>query len=166
MKSAAAIVVDGVLRKPVGGTPIPQGIALYRGLCAAFNVVLLRSDTDDDGFEDFVVTEMLTGHSNVIPWVTTGEPVGRVRQVGRLRGWGYAVDLVVEPDPRNCLYLYQAGFNVLHFLHAAYARPDWRPDFEGNRQPWEEMVAYAQQAAKLRAEDDRIGQFTDRMMDL
>jgi hypothetical protein len=159
MKSAAAIVVDGVLRKPVGGTPIREGLSLYAGLCAAYNVVLLRTGEDDAEFDHFLVSENLYSHSNVFPWIITGgaDDVTRSMQVSRIRNSGYAVELVVEPNPVIAAALLHAGFNVLHFMHAAYARPDWRPDFKSEQRPWDELVSEQQRVAKLRAADNRVG---------
>jgi hypothetical protein len=161
MKSAAAIVVDGVLRKPVGGTPIPQGVALYHGLCAAFNVVLVveHSVLDMPELQRFLDVEQLYSHGSVAYGIRPGMSGAetRVRQAERLRNAGYALDLVVEPNPEVAAALYAAGFNVLHFMHAAYQRPDWRPDFEGGQRPWDELVAEQQRAAALRAADNRTG---------
>jgi hypothetical protein len=159
MKSTAAIVVDGVLRKLVGGTPIPAGIALYHGLCTAFNVVLLRTEEDDAEFEHFLIGEALDRHANVFPWGHQHHDDRGTRfiQVNRIRAAGYAVELVVEPDPAKATHLFTSGFNVLHFMHAAYQRPDWRPDFEHEQRPWDDLVAAQQHAAKLRAADNRVG---------
>lgn len=170
MKSTAAIVVDGVLRKPVGGTPIPAGVALYHALCAAFNVVLVidGSAADEEELQHFLDTEMLTTHGLIAYGIRADldAPRTRVMQAGRLRQAGYALDLIVEPDPVVSAYLFNAGNNVLHFMHAQYARPDWRPDAESGQRNWADLVREETRAAQLRAEDNRINDFTDRMMDL
>lgn len=161
MKSAAAIVVDGVLRKPVGATPIPEGVALYHGLCSAFNVVLVveHSVVDMAELQCFLDTEQLFSHGSVAYGIRPGmsAPETRVRQAERLRNQGYALDLVVEPDPEVAAAVFAAGFHVLHFMHAAYQRPDWRPDFQGSQRPWDELVEQQQHLARLRAEDNRVG---------
>jgi hypothetical protein len=161
MKSAAAIVVDGVLRKPVGGTPIQAGLTLYHGLCAVAAVALVvdGSAAEDEDLQHFCFTEDLHHHAQVVHGIRPGlsRAQTRVEQAARLRAAGYALDLVVEPDPEVSAALLTAGFNVLHFAHAAYTRPDWRPDFKRGQQAWDELVEEQKRAARLRAEDNRIG---------
>lgn len=161
MKSTAAIVVDGVLRKHVGGTPISAGIALYHALCSAFNVVLIIDGGmgDSQELEHFLDTEQLVTHGMVAYGIRPGLDPGptRVLQAGRLRQAGYALEFIVEPDPAVARDLFREGINVLHFMHARYARPDWRPDYQSSQPTWDTLVAEEAKAAKLRAEDSRIG---------
>lgn len=156
MTSVAAITVDGVLRNLVGGTPIREGIGLYHSLCSRFNVVLLRSENNDAEFEAFLLSENLDTHSNVLPW-TSWDDGGRVGQASRVRRGGYDVSLVVEGDPGVCRELFLAGLNVLHFMHALYARPEWRPDALRGQRAWDVLVAEQHAQAALKAADKRMG---------
>lgn len=163
MRSTVAIVIDGVLRHEVGHRPIAEGLMLYRVLAPVYNVVLL-GDQDDPGYaadvEQFTRVENLTEHSRTLYGDTSSIDLGprRIRQVLKLRNRGLAVDFVVEPDPMISARLFEYGFNVMHWMHAQYTRPQWRPDHKHEVTPWAELVALETETKKLKADDPR----TDR----
>jgi hypothetical protein len=83
-------------------------------------------------------------------------PDRRANQVLRLRNSGMLLDFVVEADPYNSARLFEKGFNVMHFMHAQYARPTWRPDFEREITPWEELVQQETAIRLAKAADKRM----------
>jgi hypothetical protein len=163
MRSTVAIVIDGVLRHEVGHRPIAEGLMLYRVLAPVYNVVLL-GDQDDPPYVGevmhFYSVENLTQHSRTLYGDTSSIDLGprRLRSLLRLRNSGMAVDFVVEPDPSISARLFEYGFNVMHFMHSQYARPQWRPDHKHEVVPWDELVMRETAAKRLKAEDMR----TDR----
>ena len=80
----------------------------------------------------------------------------RLMQVSQISQEGYAIRLIVEPDPEVAAHLLVNGYNVLNFLHAQYALPEWLPNYTGTVQPWEELSGTVARIAKLRAEDRRV----------
>lgn len=143
MKSTAAIVIDGVLRKPVGGGPIPVGILLYRSLASVFNIVLLSDETHaSEELAFWMLSEGIVSYGSSILFPRVDDPKeARVTQVNRARRIGYAVDLVVEPDPGKATALLQAGYNTLVFTSAAFTDPAWRPDTGKGLTPWDDLAA-------------------------
>jgi hypothetical protein len=146
VRPTAAMSIDGVLRREIGYQPIPEGIELYRVLAPYYNMVLL-GDQDNPAYaadvEHFLDVEHIRSHSRVVLG-----PVGsmttsglRARQLYRLRNSGSQVAFVVEADPIVSARLFELGFNVMHFMHAKFTRPDWRPDYERETPSWDELVA-------------------------
>lgn len=147
VKSAVAIVIDGVLRK-ADHQPIPEGIRLYRMLVQQVNLVLFADDFQDsyrEGVEHFIHTEKLSGHSKlVLPNPVAHDYIdARVMQANHARNAGLALDYIVEPEADAAQALVDEGFNVMHFLHAQYSRPDWRPTFQRTLTPWAEIAGEA-----------------------
>lgn len=145
MKSAVAIVVDGVLRK-ADHQPIPEGVRLYRMLVEQTNLVLLATGYDEDyrqGVFHFLHSEGLSGHSKlVLPNPIAKDHVdARCIQAVHLRNSGMALDYIVEPDLNCAAWLLDLGFNVMQFHHAKYIRPDWKPGTTPAITPWAEMIA-------------------------
>lgn len=161
MRSSIAIAIDGVLRHDVGHAPIPEGITLYRVLGGYYNVILL-GESDDPRYaaevEHFCFSEHLTDHSRIV--FGDGMPIHedflRFRQINRLRNSGVALDFVIEGDPQRSLQLYQLGVNVMHFLHAQYIRPQWRPGSKHEVRPWEDLVAEEQAIKAAKVNDKRM----------
>jgi hypothetical protein len=163
VKSAVAIAIDGVLRREIGYEPVPEGIALYRNLVLGWNVVLL-GDRDNPEYaaevEHFLQVEQLREHSRVSYGDTSSVylPGRRARQVQRLRNSGLSLVFVVEADPHNSARIFDLGVNVLHFMHAQYARPDWRPDFEHSVEAWDQLVTKEIGLKMAKASDKRTDQ--------
>jgi hypothetical protein len=49
------------------------------------------------------------------------------------------VTFVVCADMDACAALFARGYTVLPFLSPTYARPSWRPDWDGAPRPWEQL---------------------------
>lgn len=151
------------MRHEIGHRPIPEGIALYRELALGWNTILLASGDQPDyaaEVEHFLRVEQLREHSRVL--YGTGmhgfvgfRPWSRIEQVNRLRNSGHSITFVVEPDPEVSAELYANGFNVMHFMHAQYTRPQWRPDYEAPVTAWDELVAQETAIKALKTEDKR-----------
>ncbi len=156
MKSSVAITIDDVLRK-ADGHPLPEGIRLYKTLADMYNLVLLSDDQEENEFlDEFLRVEALDAHSQISYRLDMYQGSPRVAQVQRLRNAGFALDFVIEPDPEKSARLMMAGFNVLHFMHRQYARPDWRPDYERADNSWDTLVRRELQQKLNRAADARV----------
>jgi hypothetical protein len=157
VKSAVAIVIDGVLRREIGYQPIPEGLELYRVLAPHYNLVLLADDYGEayeEELDHFMHVEQLRQHGMVY---YSGDK-DRVGQVNWLRNTGRNLAFVIEPDPLQSADLMLAGFNVMHFMHAQYTRPDWRPDAGHNVAPWDELVRHEVALKGAKASDKRTAQ--------
>jgi hypothetical protein len=150
----ALILIEGVLRKAMGGQPIPEGVRLYSSLAVTGQVVLLSTATrqDREQTEDWLELHGLTGHATVA-WGDIGP---RVSLANMYRRGGYDVDLVVDPDPEQVRDLIAAGFNTLLFTHAQYAHPEWRPDTDPGVQPWDSITQQVADLARAKAADARL----------
>lgn len=152
-RSSAVIVIPGVLQKIVSAAPIMTGIQLYHGLAETFNLVLVTDDSKEST-DRWLQLENLNKHGTVI---YGEEKQGqRIRQVNGLRLRGFAIDLVVEPDPELAAELLRNGYTVCNFIHSMYAYPQFRPDFEGEDKGWERLKERAEIDALLRAADTRL----------
>lgn len=153
--STSLILIEGVLRKEMGGQPIQAGIRLYRSLLATGRVVLLstaESDADQASISDWLELHGCTAHSTVM-WGDVGP---RVSLANMLRREGYDIELIVDPDPETVMTLIAAGFNTLLFTHAKYSRPDWRPDHAKGIIPWTAITDRVAESARLKAADSRL----------
>jgi hypothetical protein len=160
--ASVAITVDGVLRKMVGGAPIPVGLELYHALATTFRVVLLSNElADSTGMENFITANQLFDHVRIMSVDSVSavliQPVLRVQQVNMARADGQNVQLVVEASPKCSSALVAAGYNVLTFTDALYAVPAWRPDFDAtpevNITPWDTLSKTVAETARLHAID-------------
>lgn len=157
--NTAVITVEGVMQKTVSYAPIPVGIALYHSLAYMFNVVLV-SDSEQKELDHWLDLEGLNKHGKVVynDFILGRKTVQdrRLAQVASLLNAGFAVNLVVEPDPVVASLLLANGYSVCNFLHSSYALPQWRPDYEKRQRPWEEIVRETNRLAELRAADLRM----------
>lgn len=134
-----AIVIDGVLRQPHGGGPIPAGIGLYRGLCEADRVMLLSTNREDDdrwlyeeGLSMFTLLKQIDVRDMADGTLTN--TIGQLRTAGPLQ-------LVIGADPAALAHLVQQGITVSAFLSAEFARPHWRPDYDESPNSWDFLVS-------------------------
>lgn len=152
--SSVVITVEGVLKKHVTSAPIPVGIALYHGLANTFNLLLV-TDSSQKEIDRWCALEGLNRHAAVE--VNEGivsnfdYEFRKLQQVQNLRNRGYSVDLVIEPNPEAAAKLLIHGFNVMNFIHADYALPQWRPDYEHKPRAWDAIEKYQIEMAELRA---------------
>lgn len=152
--STSVVVIDGVLRKLVGGAPIPEGVRLFRSLLSTGRVVLL-GDVEPGGpaqILDWLELNGCTGHD----FVDYALGQTHLYMLNRLRRQGYDIDLVVEPDPRMAQEIIKGGYNTLLYTHSQYAHPSWRPDAAKGVQPWGEIVDLTAKLARLKAADERL----------
>lgn len=140
--------VGGILRKPVGGTIIPDGVDLYNGLASVSQLVLVLHGEDYDETEKWLGMNGLIRHA----WISAAGALA----AGELRREGYDLGLVVVPDPEEALRHIQAGLNTLLYTHAQYAQPRWRPDAAKGVQPWASITQQVADQARLKAEDARL----------
>lgn len=157
--NTAVITLEGVIQKNVSYAPIPIGLSLYHSLASTFNVVLV-SDSREKEVNHWLDLEGLNKHATVIysDFLLDNKTAQerRYAQIHALRARGFAVTIVVEPDPLVASFLLAKGYSVLNFLHSEYALPQWRPDFERQQKPWEEIVEEVNKQAALRAIDERM----------
>ena len=156
MKLCAVIAIDGVLRRTVTGAPIADGIKIMQGLKTFYNIVLVADSAED--IKEWLDLESVFGYTKITypeECLDLSPKLMRLMQVSQIHSQGYAVQIVVEPDPEVAAHLLINGYNVLNFLHAQYALPEWTPGWDGTVKPWEELSATVARTARLRAEDKR-----------
>jgi hypothetical protein len=150
----ALFAIDGVLRKLIGSSPIPEGIRLYQSLCATGQVVLLLDDWKTrEQVEAWLELNGLVGHA----FISYAEGQSHLYLANRLRRQGYEVDMVVEPDPWMAGEMIKSGLNTLLFTHSQYSHPSWRPDAGKGIQAWQSIVDETARQAALKALDARLG---------
>lgn len=159
--SACVIVVEGVLQKLITTAPIAEGLQIYHGLSETFQILLV-SDSDKETLDHWLQLENLNKHGIVIYndgyLQNFSAEERRVKQIYEIRNRGYAIDLIVEPDPVVAAQLLYRGFSVLNFLHTAYSHPEWRPDFEEKVKPWSMLEEQVTKDIILRTGDKRMEQ--------
>jgi hypothetical protein len=157
--SSVVLCVEGVMQKNTSLAPIPLGIGLYHGLSSVFSVLLI-SGNDKKQTDHWLALEALNRHSaaeyNEGVRIFMDEEQRKAHQVDSLRVRGFNIDLVIDPDPGSAINLLNSGFNVMTFTHSAYALPQWRPDHVEKVRSWDDIVAYEDQMARLRAVDKRL----------
>lgn len=157
--TSVAITVEGVLRRPNGGQPIPAGIDLYYALATRFKLVLLTEEKLDS-LEWWLRGEGMNEHARIIDsdvaWQYDPSTWRRRFQVAQAHGMGHDVSLVIEPDPAVAASLIEDGTSVLLFCQAQYSLPSWRPDYREAPTPWDTLSARVEHEARLRAADKRV----------
>jgi hypothetical protein len=155
-----AITVEGVLMKPVASTIIPLGRQIYHAFRGLTQIVLVSHETPQAELEQWLWMEGFGDYAAIAPpdsiMGTLTNPAYRVWQCNQLKKRGYNVELVIEPEPDVCAGLLVAGYSVLNFLHAAYAVPSWRPDYDGDLRPWDELSQQVANLAAMKAHDERL----------
>lgn len=133
-----AMTIDGVLRQQLGAGPIAAGIQLYHNLYANNRLMLmsLHREVDDVWLQD----QDLTGYALLkqidkrdLADGTLTYTIGQLRSAGPLQ-------LVIAADPSQLTPLFTQGLTVVSWFSPEYARPNWRPDFEGTPRPWDTLV--------------------------
>jgi hypothetical protein len=162
---SVAITVEGVIRRAVGGQPVPEGLDLYYGLASRMKVVLITDELDRLP-DDLRITELaywlrlegLMQHDRIIysePMWQGDVAIRRICQVNDARRMGHDITMVIEPDPAVSAELLRTGYNVMTFTHAAYSVPSWRPDYKHTPTPWDKLSEQVEQESYLRANDER-----------
>lgn len=150
---AFLMFVDGVLRSHTG-SPIYQGLALYRVLNDHNKVLLLCDDKDKDEtwlkahkinkVDDFIGRDLpLPGQNPAL------------RQVEHCRSQG-PVELVITSDPELSKELLAIGVTSLMFLHPTYLREEFRPDGRFGRKSWDAIVQEIAEQQDTYRDDSRV----------
>lgn len=145
-----AITLEGVLRAPVGGGPVMDGVELYRALISTCRVAVVLDDMDRDGAALWLKKEGLVNYVALHPQrLVDREMLGfdhgtrlppRVSQYRRLRAQG-DLTAVIDPDPLAITGALKMGITGLLFAHPKVARPEFRHDHDISPRPWDELVA-------------------------
>ena len=147
--SLVAITLEGVLRAPLGGAPIPEGFNLYQALVSTYRVAVVLDDEEQElaglwlrkeGMRDFVqlVPQRAVDRAMLGFDKGTNKPP-RLSQYRRLRGTG-GIELVVDPDPAAVAGAMEMGVTAVLFGHPRIARPEFREDYEREPRPWASLV--------------------------
>jgi hypothetical protein len=145
--------VDDVLRSSTG-SPIYQGLALYRMFNEDVRVVLLTDDREKthrwllehriNTFDDLV--------DRNVPGVLDDPDL---EQVKYCRSQG-KVELVVTANVELAKKLLEIGLDTLLFLHPTYLRPEFRPDGRQGVKAWAEIENEIDKQIEMIKEDPRV----------
>ena len=145
--------VDDVLRSSTG-SPIYQGLALYRMFNEDVRVVLLTDDRDKthrwllehriNTFDDLV--------DRNVPGILNDPDL---EQVKYCRSQG-KVELVVTGNVELAKRLLEIGLDTLLFLHPTYLRPEFRPDGRQGMKAWADIEEEIDKQIEMIKEDPRV----------
>jgi hypothetical protein len=145
--------VDDVLRSSTG-SPIYQGLALYRMFNEDVRVILLTDDRDKthrwllehriNTFDDLV--------DRNVPGVLDNPDL---EQVKYCRSQG-KVELVVTGNVELSKKLLEIGLDTLLFLHPTYLRPEFRPDGRQGMKAWADIEEEIDKQIEMIKEDPRV----------
>lgn len=151
MSRAVAIVIDGVLRKPLDVEAQDFGASLlFASLVENFRVVVLGSE-DLARDEHFMTINGMTKYVKLEPMLPVDRG-GVASQIARLRREGFQFEFVVVPDPDLARGLYEDGVPVLLYLHPQFSSRSFRPDHEPGLTPWNELAEEVEFSLKAKAE--------------
>ena len=141
--------VDDVLRSSTG-SPIYQGLALYRMFNEDVRVILLTDDREKthrwllehriNTFDDLV--------DRNVPGILNDPDL---EQVKYCRSQG-KVELVVTGNVELSKKLLEIGLDTLLFLHPTYLRPEFRPDGRQGMKAWADI----EEQIEMIKEDPRV----------
>lgn len=147
MAESAILAVEGVLRQPAGGGPIAEGQILYGLLTQVFRVVLLaHTDSQPAELEHWLTSYGMRDHQFIVRADTA--------RIDAATRWGRPT-VFVTPDPAEAHAGYDQGLTVLLFIAPAYARPEFRPDYDHTPLPWQNLVEALETTSHLRDNDRR-----------
>ena len=145
--------VDGVLRSE-SGSPIYQGLALYRMFNEDVRVILLTDEREKTNrwllehkinkFDDLI--------DRNVPGVLEDPDIEQVKYV-RSQG---KVELVVTSDTELAKKLLEIGLDTLLFLHPTYLRPEFRPDGRQGFRSWAAIEEEIDKQIEMIREDPRV----------
>ena len=145
--------VDGVLRSE-SGSPIYQGLALYRMFNEDVRVILLTDEREKTNrwllehkinkFDDLI--------DRNVPGVLEDPDIEQVKYV-RSQG---KVELVVTSDTELAKKLLEIGLDTLLFLHPTYLRPEFRPDGRLGIRSWAAIEEEIDKQIEMIREDPRV----------
>jgi hypothetical protein len=147
------MVLEGVLRIAGSEAHYETGFALYQALALNSRLYLLSHEWTEEQMTPWMRQRGLTGHLAYLHAPIAG-PEGRLDALRRIRSW--RISLVVEPDPLCASAEFADGWNTLLHTHAAYSRPEWRPDFQGSPRPWDALTREIERQQLMRISDPRF----------
>ena len=149
---AIVMFVDGVLRSDMG-SPIYQGLALYRMFNEDVRVVLLCDDRAKTN--RWLLEHKINKLDDLIDHTAPGviddpdfEQVKYVRSQGK-------VELIVTADTDLAKKLLEIGLDTLLFLHPTYLRPEFRPDGRQGQRSWAAIEEELDKQLEMYKEDPR-----------
>ncbi len=154
MSRTIAFAINGIARADIGGHPSPHARTLLHALAdERYRLAALHDDAHSDTVARWLATE---GFPTVHYYQgrAIGDPDGpqrRALQLRRLVQQGCTIDFVLECDPTNSAYLMGQGHRILHLMNPPFARPEFRPDYDGTMRPWDEIVTSTDHLRELRA---------------
>lgn len=150
-----ALPINGVLRSHAG-SPIYQGIALFKLLSDSNKVFLISEDKKID--ERWLREQKLRGYDDMIgPDVPLLLDNLLYSQVVYARNASVgAFELAVIPDPEVAAKLLGVGITTMLFLHPSYIKEEFRPDSRKGIQSWADIVSELERQQDSFAEDPRI----------
>lgn len=159
-KPTAVIAMEGVLRSPVGGAPLPQGMSLLGALNTNHVIALISDESSTEKVEHWLKVHGVNQHSYLlVADKFDPEDVGerRVRHIKRLRANGVTGSIVlVEADPRAAQACFEVGVPCLLFAYPQYLEPKHRPDHVDAIRPWADLVEEVERQNSLRTADQRL----------
>lgn len=147
------VFLDGVMRRDFG-TPIVQGVALYRSLQAQRRTVVLCEKKPE--------AEVWLSQNNIVQIddlysyedhkvLTDLELVESCRSRG-------SIDVVVTSDPELAKELLERGITSMLFLSPKYIRPEFRPDSRKGVKSWAALQEEIDRQQELYREDPRASE--------
>lgn len=145
--------VDGVLRSHTG-SPIYQGLGLYRLLAENNRVLLLCEDKDKDDvwLKQHKINKVDDLVGLDIPFMTDNP---EFRQVEYCRGMG-PVEAVITSNPVLIKQLLEVGVTSIAFLHPSYIKEEFRPDSRIGVRSWADIENEIVKQQDAIREDPRI----------
>lgn len=160
-----AVVLDGVLRKPLDREALDQGARLlFHSLSEHYRIVVLGGEESakerdrvwlaSNQLVRYVHFDTIIPEDGDVVVQPDGSPMStsRFNQIMRLRTEGWHFDFLVVPDPELAKDVYAAGMPVLLYLHPTYTSPSFRPDYEGGIRSWDDLVREVEFQVKVKAE--------------
>jgi hypothetical protein len=145
--------IDSVLRNQQG-SPIPQGISLYRILKEKGRVLILCNNKARD--ERWLRENKINLLDDLIdPDLPSVTEDPSWRQVEFCRGQ-WQIEMVVTADPELSAKLLNAGITTLMFLHPLYITEKFRPDSRQGVKPWKDIVNEISYQQESIVDDSRI----------
>ena len=150
---AFLMFIDGVLRSHTG-TPIYQGLGLYKLLNENNRVLLICADKpkDEVWLKQHKITKLDDIVGRDIPFMTE-EP--ELRQVEYCRGQG-PIDMVITSNTELAKRLLEIGITTNLFLHPSYIREEFRPDSKQGRKSWADIENEIEKQQSAFIEDSRV----------
>ena len=150
---AIVMFVDDVLRSSTG-SPIYQGLALYRMFNEDVRVILLTDDREKT--HRWLLEHRINTFDDLVDRNVPGildDP--DLEQVKYCRSQG-KVELVVTGNVELAKRLLEIGLDTLLFLHPTYLRPEFRPDGRQGMKAWADIENEIDKQIEMIKEDPRV----------